>query len=346
VKSSFRATTVHDLDAIRTFLGEIFEVGPGAAFLNPAMLNWKYWESRGDWDGPRSYVLEQDGKIAAHIGLWPLAAGSGSNSLQGAQLIDWGASRQPSGAGISLLMKLTHKFDFMIGIGGTDVARKILPAFGFEKRKEMWRGARPIRPFGQALTHQQRDWKLPLRFLRNTFWASQPSNSSFKQWEAREIGPQQIAPEIYSAAAAATGFAPRPPSFFEYLLRCPQVPFRLYGILERGVPKGHFSIGVLRGQARIAGVWLIEPSPAAWAAAYRIATEAARAIPNANEIVAAGTDRASREGAAIAGFRIVKGPNVNVLNEKNRLTLPADFQVQLCDDDAAFLDIGKSSYVT
>jgi len=168
----------------------------------------------------------------------------------------------------------------------------------------MWRGARPIRPLSQALTHQQRNWRLPLRFLRNSFLASQPANTPFKQWEAKEIGPHQIAPEIYSAAAPGSGFAPRPRSFFEYLLRCPEVPFRLYGIFEQGVANGHFLIGVLRGQARIAGVWLIEPSPAAWAAAYCLATEAARAIPNANEIVAAGSDRASKEGAAMAGLRV------------------------------------------
>ncbi len=344
--SSFRATTVDDLEAIRAFLGEIFEVGPEAPFLNPGILRWKYWDSRGDWDGPRSYVLEQDGKIVAHAGLWPLAANSNSGNLQGAQLIDWGASRKASGAGISLLIKLTHKFDFMIGIGGTEATRKILPTFGFEKRNVMWRGARPLRPIGQALTHQQRNWKLPLRFLRNSFLASQPANSPFKQWEAIEIAPHQIAPEIYSPAAPHTGFAPRPPSFFEYLLRCPEVPFRLFGIVDRGVAKGHFLIGVLRGQARIAGVWLIEPTAAAWAAGYCIATEAARAIPDANEIVAAGSDRASKEGAAMAGLRIGKGADVSVLDENKRLSLPADFQVQLCDDDAAFLDIGKPSYVT
>ena len=343
--STFRATTVDDLDAIRAFLGEIFEAGPGAPFLSPGILKWKYWESRGDWDGPRGYVLEQDGKIAAHAGLWPIAADSASGNLFGAQLIDWGASRKSSGAGISLLMKLTHKFDFMIGIGGTDATRKILPAFGFEKRKEMWRGARAIRPLGHALTHPQRNWKLPLRFLRNTFLASRPSHNPFKQWEAKEISPHQIAPEVYSAAPA-TGFAPRPPSFFEYLLRCPDVPFQLYGISERGVAKGHFLIGVLRGQARIAGIWLVEPSAGAAAAAYCLATQAARAIPSANEIVAAGCDLPSLEGATMAGLRIVKGPDVNVLDEKKRLSLPADFQVQLCDDDAAFLDIGKSSYVT
>ncbi len=346
MSSSFRATTLDDLDAIRAFLGEIFEVGPGAAFLSPGMLNWKYWEPRGDWDGPRGYLLEQGGAIVAHAGVWPLAVGPGTGNLRGAQLIDWGASRQSSGAGISLLMKLTRKFDFMIGIGGTEATRKILPAFGFEKRKEMWRGARPIRPLGQALTHQTRNWKLPLRFLRNSFWASQPANSPYTQWEAREIGSQEIAPEIYSAATAGTGFAPRPPSFFDYLLRCPEVPFRLYGIFEQGVAKGHFSIGLLRGQARLAGAWLIEPSPAAWAAAYSLATEAARAIPNANEILAAGCDQASLQGATRAGFRIVKGPDVSVLDEKKRLSLPADFQVQLCDDDAAFLDVGKPTYVT
>jgi hypothetical protein len=346
VKPSFRATTIDDLDSIRAFLGEIFEVGSDAPFLSPAMLNWKYWEQRGDWSGPRGYVLEQDGKIAAHAGLWPLSVGTGPDSLHGAQLIDWGASRKSSGAGISLLMKVIRKFDFMIGIGGTEATRKILPAFGFKTLQKMWKGARPVRPLSQVLTHQERNWKLPLRFLRNSFWASQPSTSPFRQWTAREIAPHEISSAIYAAASSESVFTPRPPAFFDYLLRCPEVPFHLYGIFDQQGARGHFAISLVRGQARIAGVWLIEPTAEAWATAYSLAMTTLRTIPGAKEILTAGCDAMSKQGAALAGFRIVEGAEISLLDEKNRLSLPSDFQLQLGDDDAAFLDTGRPTYVT
>jgi hypothetical protein len=122
--------------------------------------------------------------------------------------------------------------------------------------------------------------------------------------------------------------------------------FSLYSIVVDRELRGHFAIGVLRGQAKIAGVWLREATREAWSAAYFLAQQTARRLKGAYEIVAAGIGDPSREGAAQAGFRIMSGPPVYLLDKKRKLSLSPDFQFQISDDDGVFLDTGTASYWT
>jgi len=172
-----------------------------------------------------------------------------------------------------------------------------------------------------------------------------PAGSNpYPRWKAIETVPQEISPEIWLRGMAEALCFPRPPGFFEYLLRCPAARFRLYGIVDGGARMGHFAIGVLRGQARVAGLWLRDPSRETWAAAYYLAQKTARRLKEAYEVVAVGTDGASGESAALAGLRIKPGSPVFLLDKRKKLSLAPDFQFQLSDDDEAFLDIGTASY--
>ena len=121
---------------------------------------------------------------------------------------------------------------------------------------------------------------------------------------------------------------------------------RLYGIQDNLGRKGHFAIGVLRGQARVAGVWLRDPDREAWQAAFSLAQQAATRLKGAFEIVAAGSEGSSEQGAVLSGLRIRGYNSVYLLNKKGKLCLPREFQFQLSDNDAFFLDAGNSSYWT
>jgi hypothetical protein len=105
-------------------------------------------------------------------------------------------------------------------------------------------------------------------------------------------------------------------------------------------------MGVLRGQARVAGVWLHDPDPEAWQAAFSLAQQTARGLEGACEIVAAGTEGASEQAAARSGLRIMGYTPVYLLNKKRKLALPPDFQFQFADNDEFFLDVGQASYWT
>ena len=346
MRSALRPTTIDDLGKVRQFLRQAFRVSPNAPFLDPSVMTWKYWDRRDDCEGPRAYVLEHDGVIVAHAGIYPLTFDGGE--VRGIQMIDWAAANESPGAGVVLLQKLGAMFDFIYSIGGSDMTCKILPAFGFVEYARQWKGARPLRPLRQILQHQNRNWKLAPRLVRNLLWAMPKAAEKrwHEDWISEEIGPSEISEKLYSQSMADARFSPRPPGFFEYLRRCPVTRLRLYGIRDSRGPKGHFAIGVLRGQARVAGVWLDDPDREAWQTAFSLAQQTALRTEGAYEIVAAGTEGASEQGAVRGGLRIVGHTPVYLLNKKGKLALPPDFQFQLADDDGFFLDLGCSSYWT
>ncbi len=347
MKSSLRPTSIDDLEMVRQFLQRAFNANQNASFLDNSVMAWKYWDRRDDWEGPRAYVLERNGVITAHAGIYPLTFGAGE--ARGVQMIDWASAKESPGLRLSLfLQKLDAMFDFIYSIGGSEMTLKVLPAFGFVEYARQWNAARPLRPLRQILTHQQRNWKLAPRLVRNFLWTlPKPTDTHLHAgWKSEEIGPAEVSDKLCSHSVADACFSRRSPAFFEYLLRCPAARVRLYRIRDESGPQGHFAIGVLRGQARLAGVWLRDPGREAWQAAFTLARQAARRIQGACEIVAAGTEGPSEREAAMSGLRIVGHTPVYLLNRKGKLAMPLDFQFQLCEDDAVFRDNGNSSYWT
>lgn len=259
-------------------------------------------------------------------------------------MIDWASAKGSPGTGLALVQKLAGMFDFIYSIGGSDMTRKVLPAFGFVPWNQQWRGVRPLRPVRQMLTHQERGWKSLPRLARNLWWGASRGVPPPAVWKAKEISPNEIAPETYGCALPECRYSPRTPAFFEYLLRCPNIHFRLYGLTDDRGPAGHFAVGILRGQARLAGVWLREPSRQAWTAAYYAARQVAAGLPGAYELVMHGTEGAARDSALQAGFRVRPGTTVFMLVKQDAQQLCRDFQFQLSDSDFAFLDTGTPSY--
>jgi hypothetical protein len=350
MKSTFRATTGDDLTAVCAFLRRVFETDADPSFLNPPVMMWKYWHRRDDWAEPRSYVLEKDSAIIAHAGIWPVSYGTGEQSIRGIHMIDWASAKDAPGAGLSLVQKLAAKFDFIYSIGGTEMTQKVLPAFGFVEHSQEWRGARPIRPLRQILTHQTRNWKLAPRLVRNYLWSRRKDWRPGSEWNVEELAPESISSDLLSDLfpndIGKAMFSPRPPAFFEYLARCPAAKFTLYGISKAGRRQGHFTLAQIRGQARVAGVWLHHPNLENWRAVYGLAQQAAAGIKGVNEITVTGTAGPSAEAAAQSGFRVTPGLPVYLLNKKGKFTAPGNFQFQLSDGDLAFLDTGEAAYWT
>src|ERR1700691_5918774 len=97
-----RPTTIADEERLIEFLTRAFATDRKANFLNPAMLRWKYWDPRGDFAEPRSFVMERDGQIVAHVGLWPVTVRTGARVEHGIHAMDWAAAPQAPGAGVTL----------------------------------------------------------------------------------------------------------------------------------------------------------------------------------------------------------------------------------------------------
>jgi hypothetical protein len=249
--------------------------------------------------------------------------------------MDWAADPHALLAGSTLLMSVAKSCDFAFGMGGERITRDILPKLGFRPVAEALTWARPIRPWRQMLRHQNKDWKLLPRFVRNFWWSRIPSRRVTRGWAA----------DAATAAGFAIPAAERNESFFRYLQQCPVATCPTFNIVNEGRIVGFFALLVIGEQARVAGVWLESPSPETWRIAFHLAHEAALQHTGASEIVARGTTEASVIGAQQAGMRLREGTPVLLFRKDGSKVLPP-LQFHLCDSDALFITGGLATFST
>jgi hypothetical protein len=331
--STFRPTTVADEPRLIEFLARAFSIGTQAAFLDPLLLRWKYWTPRADYAEPRSYVLERNGEITAHAGVWPISIRTGESCARGAHMIDW-ASGAP-GSGVALLQRLIRQFDFMYSIGGSSMTQTVLPAFGFKEVTQTWMGARPLRPLRQMLSHQAKNWKLPVRLARNTWWSVTPARRESNGWTTADARVEDFDPPVSCQRSQA---------FFRYLERCPAIQLRLYRLFSNGNQQGWLALSLIQKQARIVGIWLKTTSPANLRSAYLAARDAAARTEDSCEVSAAGSAGVSEAAAQQAGFRIARRTSVYLLQKAGAPPLP--FEFQLADNDEFFLSAGGPAFLS
>ena len=336
MKSSiFRPTTEADEHRLIEFLSRAFSIATEAAFLDPTLLHWKYWTPREDYPEPRSFVLERNGAITAHAGIWPVSIGTGEGRTRGAHMIDWASDPAAPGSGTVLVQKLIRQFDFVYSIGGSAMTQSVLPAFGFKHVTETWMGARPLRPFRQMLIHQAKNWKLPLRLARNTWWSLSPARPAKSGWTAVDARIADFNPPAS---------CPRGRAFFSYIEQCPAIQQFLYRLLNNGQEEGWLALSLIQKQARLEGVWLHNSSPARLRSAYLAAQEAAARLRDACEIIAEGSVGPSEAAALEAGFRMARRTPVYLLQKNGTPLMP--FEFQLADNDEFFLSTGVPAFLS
>lgn len=342
MKPVFRPTTALDAPQLIDFLSRGFSVSRKAEFLRPDLLNWKLWAEREDYLEPRSYILERSGEMIAHAGIWPMTLRTETEVLRGCQLVDWASDSRVLGGGVALLKHVSEMFDFLFAIGVSEKTTKIIPAIGMKKIGESWTAARPIRPLRQALSHQTKNWKLPLRFVRNTLWARLPISVDVDGWVVKE-GLSDLGEKLLLAHNKHCAF--RPNGFFRYLQRCPTGQFRVFQLQKDSRSVGQFVLNLIYNQVRIAGVWLDSPSEEHSQIAYQLAQKTAQQMGTASEIIVSGSTAMSESAAIRAGFRICGRTPIYLSCAASKLAfLPSEFQMG--DTDAVFLSGGCPSYLT
>lgn len=334
MRSVFRPTTPQDAPQIVSFLTPLLQ----RESLRPDLLYWKLWAPRDDYPEPRSYVLEKNGRIIAHAGIWPTIVRTPTGCVRGCHLFDWAADSRVLGAGVAIVQRVYEMFDFLFGIGGAVVTQQIIPAIGFKKVGEAWSAARPLRPLRQVLSHQYKDWRIPARLVRNAVWSMIPTRTTPEGWALHE-GLADNGDSPFAFGAVRTG------SFFKYLQACPTAKIRTFEIQKDGRDAGRIALSLLHNQVRVAGVWLNSPSTEHLHIAYELAQEAAKAMGSAFEIASTGSTLASQDAATSAGFRLRKRTPVYLLSKKANL-LPASFDFQMADTDAVFQSAGEPCYWT
>jgi hypothetical protein len=133
--------------------------------------------------------------------------------------------------------------------------------------------------------------------------------------------------------------------FFEYLRKCPSVRCLSFDVLNHGRRAGFFALTIAGDQARVAGVWMEDPSPANWRTALLLAQETALAHTVTSEIAARCLTESSAEGAAHAGFRLRARTPVFLFRKAGE-SEPLPLEFQFADNDAVFLREESAGFLT
>jgi len=345
VSIDFRPTAPSDAAALSDFLRRMFQSSAEASFLAGTHMGWKYWSARPDWNGSRSFTASRRGAIVAHAAAWPVRVRVPGEVIPAVHLIDWAADPKYPGAGVWLLRQIGARARLMIATGGSEMTRRILPALGFRPHAQLSWFARPVRPLRQALTTAERSWRLPARFLRNTFWRFAPPLSLPRGWSARPLAPEEMPDALWPQPSPATAVTARDGGVYRYLVNSPFARHALFGLEKRSELVGYFCLAFAPHVARIADLWLPSTHVEDWCAGFRTAAVLAAREKGVNEVSAWATTDLGKEALRRAGFRLRDCSAVSVFGDATMLE-GRTLHVQMLDSDAGFLSGETASYLT
>ena len=336
---TFEAATPEQRAGLRAFLLETFQLPETAPFVDAGLLAWKYDAPRADWQGPRSYVYRKDGEFAAHGCIWPVTFQTAAGPVSSMRIIDWAGGRIAPSAGAMLMKKMTSFTDTVLAVGGSEETQKVAPAIGFRITGHCAQYAKVLRPWRQMQTYQAWNWKSPVRLVRNSVWSF--GDGACDGWRWRAV--HSISSEMTVAPESGYISCKRTPGQLEYLLTCPSARMSAFLLEQQGRPRGYGLLAHIAGQTRLADLQLAGPAgPADWTAAYSLAIAAAKADPDACELVTYACLPHRAEALTSCGFRLTHSEPVYLLDPRKRLVQDAAspmlaLDLQMADGDEFFL---------
>jgi hypothetical protein len=341
----FWPTTQRDAAALSDFLGRVFQLRAGASLVDEKHMGWKYWTARPDWEGSRSFTAQHHGAIVAHAAVWPVRVRVSGQEVTAVHVIDWAADRKYPGVGIWLLRQIAAKVRMMIATGGSDIMRGILPVIGFRPQSELYEFARPVRPLGQALTTTERNWKLPARLLRNSFWRLSRPLSLPRGWSVTPLAPEEVPEGLWCQPSPKTAVTARGPGFYRYLVDSPSAQHVLFGLCKDRGLAGYFCLAFAPHVARIADLWLPSTNVQDWCAGFQAAAVVAAGQTRVYEVSAWASTALGKEALSRAGF-LLRGRSAISLFGDAKILEGRELHLQMLDSDASFLSGEAISYLT
>jgi len=347
-------TAPEELPELTEFLLGVFHASPGAPFVRPEMMRWKYFVPRPDWEGSRSYVTRSEGKISAHGCVAPVSfrlpanAGRPAALVTGMRVIDWAGGRQAPAAGVRIMRALASLSDTVLAIGGSADAVEVFPKIGFAHRGHVSVFARVVRPWRQFRSDPYpRGWKAPLRLGRSVLLSLTPLPAAPAGWTSQRVEgfDQSIGPALAFDAAGFTNTA-RSPELLNYMLACPEAGFAGFVLSRRGRIRGYFLLSHVAGQTRIAEVRVDSEHAEDWQAAFALATRQAAADPATCEILAVSSIDPGREALRRNGYRFCRHDPIYLFDPKRRLAGAPDLNLDLLVGDESYLHVPDYPFET
>jgi hypothetical protein len=329
------------------FLVKSFQAEPTLNSFRPEVIHWKYFADHPEWTSPRSFAIKQQGQIVAHGGVWPVSLVTPKTEVKAIHVIDWAASRSAVGAGVHLLRKVGGLADMLLTIGGSQDTTNLLPKLGYKRCGELRRYARVIRPWLQFRTTPEKNWKTPIKFLRNSARALTGIPSAPKGWQASKV--TSFTGSIDSGAIGhTTSFTSprRTAAGLNYLLSCPAACFSGFLVSQAQRLRGYFLLTHVGRQARIVDVWIDRDDRESWQAICALATRTAAADPETCEIVGASSIEVTGEAWLQAGFVHRRTDQIFCYDPRDLVHYGPPLALNLADGDLCILSEPLSPYIS
>lgn len=335
MKIRFRTTTPSD----ETAIVELLKSAGLGVDARAGRLEWKYWTERADWPGSRSYVLGDGRELYAHAAVVPGAILWGGARARVIHMIDWAAAPARIGAGLTLMRRIGGLADALIGVGGSQATRGMLPLAGFRACGSATVYLRMLRPLHGLSDRQDWSWRTLPRLARDLWWALTAPAVRRGPWRALHVRVEDL-PSIEAVLPkprASMAVFERSVAGLAHFLRCPFVPFFAYALEQGGVRKGYFLLAQVGAQARIADCWVDSEQREDWLALVHCIVESARALPGVGEIVAVASDPLLDGALQATGFHARRTDTVLIRLRPDFPLDPPALRFQPIDSDAAYL---------
>ena len=343
----FAVLAPEQLDEIAKFLLGAFQLGADAPFVDPKLLSWKYFGGHPEWNGPRSYIFKHGSRIVAHGCAYPVSFLTPDGEVSSMRVIDWAADRSSPGAGVILFKKLGTMVQSVLAVGGSDQTLKLLPGMGFRLAGTLDYYARVVRPFRQLRTTGHVNWNSPLRLARNTMWSLRTGGRRDPDWSVQPVS--RLDGRAAALLARRTGthgiIGKRTLPILNYLLQCPAVDASAFLLVQGGIVQGYFLLSYVRGQTRIADLWIDSEAPVDWEIAYALAVSTAADDKRCCEVAAAVSADGARSALETNGFELRRRDPIYLLDLHRKLD-GAPLSLTLLDGDEWFLSDSGAPYWT
>jgi hypothetical protein len=340
---TFRPLTTADVPSLLELFGQA-GLSPNAA---PAELQWKYWQPRADWPGPRAFVITDARGPVSHGALIPGWCAWGDRRIRLVHVIDWVARAGSHGAGVELMKHVGQLGQALLAVGGSAQTLQILPRVGFRPMGCVTGYVRTLHPLrllkGGGLSS---GWRIVPRIARSFAWALRAPGTHSAGWLARRIGADEVSSIAGVLPVPARGMAvlERSAASLSYVLSCPVVPMALFALEQAGRVRGYFLLACAPGQVRIADCWVDSDEPADWRAMILCAVEQARRDRQAAEVVIWANDALLAQVLPSCGFHARLEVPIQLRPADASCMPPLPLRVQMLDCDAAYLHEGHRTH--
>jgi len=327
-----------ELPAIAALLHNTFGTNDTYRVFRPEVMRWKCHAPHPLWNGSRSYVVRYQGEVAGCGCMVPMELLTPAGDvLRAGVVIDWAGSRAVPGSGALIYRGLQDLVDVLMGIGGSDDARAIIPRMGFKVRSSIENSVRVTRPVTHMFHSRPLTWKSPLRAGRDSLQLIKPSTSVPQSWSAKPVQRFDASVNPVLPVPRAGIVARRTPELLNYYLDCPASAMRGFLLSLDQRLQGYFILSRVGRETRIAELWITSAEEADWRAAYALAARLASKEDGTTEISARAALPVERSAVAAAGFRVIASDPVFVKDPKKKLPADIALGVGAMANDAFYL---------